>query len=110
MKMKDKKEKDPDLLKKYFLIAEVIIAISIVIFLIGRITFNDNGIVSYCNLKIQIKKKHSEIQNLVLKNQQLSKMIESLNDEKGFAIEKIAREKLMLIKPDEIVYLLKSED
>ena len=39
-----------------------------------------------------------------------SKMINALKKEEGFALEKIAREKLMLIKPGEVVYLIPIED
>ena len=74
------------------------------------ITFGENGIVSFCKLNIQISKKHSEIQKLVLKNYELTKMIEKLKAEDRFTIEKIAREKLMLMKPGEVVYLVQTEE
>ncbi|MBU1627064.1 septum formation initiator family protein [bacterium] len=107
---KFKEPKDGDTLMKYFLMSEVLVAIIIMIVLIASITFGENGIVNYCKLRLQIKKKQSEIQGLVLKNYELSKKINALKKEDEFTLEKIAREKLMLIKPGEIVYLLPSED
>ena len=107
---KGKLSQDSDLLMKYFLIAEVIIAILIIMILLGSITFGKNGFVNFCKLKIQITKKHSEIQELALKNYELTRMINALKEEEGFEIEKIAREKLMLIKPGEVVYLIPTEN
>jgi len=102
--------RDSESLMKYFLIVEVIVAILIILVLLGSITFGENGIVRYCKLRIQISKKHSEIQKLVLKNYELAKMINSLKEEDSFVLEKIAREKLMLIKPGDVVYLVKTKD
>jgi cell division protein FtsB len=102
--------RDGDSRMNYFLIGEVIFAIIIIIILITSITFGKNGIVNYCKLRLQIQKKQSEIQELVLKNYELSKMINDLKEEDEFTLEKIAREKLMLMKPGEVVYLLPSDD
>ena len=107
---KFKLAKDGDSLMKYFLITEVLIAILIILILLGSLIFSKNGIVSYCKLRIQISKKHSEIQELVLKNYELTKMINSLKEEDSFTLEKIAREKLMLLKQGEVVYLIQPED
>jgi len=102
--------KDNDSLMKYFLIGEVVIAILIIIILLANITFSKNGIISFCKLRMQISKKHSQIQELVLENYKLNKMIESLKDEDGLMVERIAREKLMLLKPGEVVYLIQPEN
>jgi cell division protein DivIC len=52
-------------------------------------------------LKEDIKILESEIEELKLKNNNLSEEVESLNSDKS--IEKIAREELGLTKPDEIL-------
>jgi len=57
--------------------------------------------VKILQLKEDIKVLENEIEMLKSKNENLSKEIECLNEEKS--IEKIAREKLGLTKPDEIL-------
>ena len=57
--------------------------------------------VKILQLKEDIKVLENEIEILKSKNENLSKEIECLNEEKS--IEKIAREKLGLTKPDEIL-------
>ena len=52
-------------------------------------------------LKEDIKRLESEIEELELKNNNLSERIESLKSDKS--VEKIAREELGLTKPDEIL-------
>ncbi len=52
-------------------------------------------------LKEDIKRLESELEELKLKNNNLSEEVESLQSDKS--IEKIAREELGLIKPDEIL-------
>ena len=52
-------------------------------------------------LKEDIKKLESEIEELKLKNNNLSEEVESLKSDKS--VEKIAREELGLTKPDEIL-------
>jgi len=52
-------------------------------------------------LKEDIKRLESEIEELKLKNNNLSERIESLKSDKS--VEKIAREELGLTKPDEIL-------
>jgi len=52
-------------------------------------------------LKEDIKRLESELEELKLKNNNLSEEVESLQSDKS--IEKIAREELGLTKPDEIL-------
>ena len=52
-------------------------------------------------LKEDIKRLESEIEELKMKNNNLSEEVESLNSDKS--VEKIAREELGLTKPDEIL-------
>ena len=52
-------------------------------------------------LKEDIKRLESEIEELKLKNNNLSEEVESLKSDKS--VEKIAREELGLTKPDEIL-------
>ena len=52
-------------------------------------------------LKEDIKRLESEIEELKMKNNNLSEKIESLESDKS--VEKIAREELGLTKPDEIL-------
>jgi len=52
-------------------------------------------------LKEDIKKLESEIEELKMKNNNLSEEVESLKSDKS--VEKIAREELGLTKPDEIL-------
>jgi len=52
-------------------------------------------------LKEDIKKLESEIEELKIKNNNLSEEVESLKSDKS--VEKIAREELGLTKPDEIL-------
>ena len=52
-------------------------------------------------LKEDIKKLESELEELKLKNNSLSEEVESLKSDKS--VEKIAREELGLTKPDEIL-------
>jgi len=52
-------------------------------------------------LKEDIKRLESEIEELKMKNNNLSEEVESLKSDKS--IEKIAREELGLTKPDEIL-------
>ncbi|MEA3453801.1 MAG: septum formation initiator family protein [Candidatus Caldatribacteriota bacterium] len=52
-------------------------------------------------LKEDIKRLESEVEELKLKNNNLSERIESLKSDKS--VEKIAREELGLTKPDEIL-------
>ena len=52
-------------------------------------------------LKEDIKKLESEIEELKMKNDNLSEEVESLKSDKS--VEKIAREELGLTKPDEIL-------
>ena len=113
MKEKNKQKGTTKKLKfefKHFLLAEVIIAIVIISILLVSITIGDDGYVEYCKLKIKINKKHSEIQKLAMKNYKLNKTIQLLKNEDPFLLEKISREKLMLIKPGEVVYLIQPLD
>ena len=95
---------------KNFLISEVVCAIIFICFLLVIITIGENGYVEYCKLKIQVSKKHSEIQKLALKNYKLKMMINSFRKKEPYLLEKIAREQLMLIKPEEVVYLIQTEE
>jgi len=52
-------------------------------------------------LREDIKRLESEIEDLKMKNNNLSEEVESLNSDKS--VEKIAREELGLTKPDEIL-------
>ncbi len=52
-------------------------------------------------LKEDIKRLESELEELKLKNNSLSEKVESLQSDKS--VEKIAREELGLTKPDEIL-------
>ena len=52
-------------------------------------------------LKEDIKRLESEIEELKMKNNDLSEVVESLKSDKS--VEKIAREELGLTKPDEIL-------
>lgn len=52
-------------------------------------------------LKEDIKRFEAEIEELKMKNNNLSEEVESLKSDKS--VEKIAREELGLIKPDEIL-------
>jgi cell division protein FtsL len=52
-------------------------------------------------LKEDIKRLESELEDLKLKNNSLSEEVESLKSDKS--VEKIAREELGLTKPDEIL-------
>lgn len=95
---------------RLFLVSEVIAVVIIISLLLIGITIGKDGYVPYCKLKIQIQKKQIEIQELAIKNYKISKTIESLQNDKSFLIEKIAREELMLVKPGELVYLVRAKD
>ena len=80
--------------------SKIVLAIILLLILYIVFLFSDKY-ARTLQLKEDIKRFESEIEELKIKNDNLSKEVESLKSDKS--VEKIAREELGLTKPDEIL-------
>ncbi len=80
--------------------SKIVLAIILLLILYIVFLFSDKY-ARALQLKEDIKRFESEIEELKMKNNNLSEEVESLKSDKS--VEKIAREKLGLTKPDEIL-------
>lgn len=71
--------------------------------IIGLSVFGDNGVLDYLRMKRATTETRREVEELKRENRALKAEIEALKDDKAY-IEKIAREKLNMIRPDEVLY------
>ena len=78
------------------------------IFLIIMLVFNDFGFLRYLKLKKEYISLDEELQILLLQQNTLRSEIDQLQTNQDY-IEKIAREKFMMVKPGERVYRVKEE-
>tara|TARA_Y100000996_G_scaffold402531_1_gene374588 strand:+ start:1724 stop:2044 length:321 start_codon:yes stop_codon:yes gene_type:complete len=78
------------------------------IFLIIMLVFNDFGFLRYLKLKKEYISLDKELQILLLQQNTLRSEIDQLQTNQDY-IEKIAREKFMMVKPGERVYRVKEE-
>lgn len=65
--------------------------------------FHDKGILTVFNMQDQMAEMRENNQKLIETNHKIRREIEALKSN-PLAIEKIAREKLNLVKPDETIY------
>ena len=80
--------------------SKIVLAIILLLILYIVFLFSDKY-ARTLQLKEDIKRLESEIEELKMKNNNLSEEVESLKSDKS--VEKIAREELGLTKPDEIL-------
>ena len=80
--------------------SKIVLAIILLLILYIVFLFSDKY-ARALQLKEDIKRFESEIEELKMRNNNLSKEVESLKSDKS--VEKIAREELGLTKPDEIL-------
>ena len=80
--------------------SKIVLAIILLLILYIVFLFSDKY-ARTLQLKEDIKRFESEIEELKMKNDNLSEEVESLKSDKS--VEKIAREELGLTKPDEIL-------
>ncbi|MFH1001964.1 MAG: cell division protein FtsL [bacterium] len=80
--------------------SKIVLAIILLLILYIVFLFSDKY-ARTLQLKEDIKRFESEIEELKMKNNNLSEEVESLKSDKS--VEKIAREELGLTKPDEIL-------
>jgi len=80
--------------------SKIVLAIILLLILYIVFLFSDKY-AQTLQLKEDIKRFESEIEELKMKNDNLSEEVESLKSDKS--VEKIAREELGLTKPDEIL-------
>jgi cell division protein DivIC len=80
--------------------SKIVLAIILLLILYIVFLFSDKY-ARTLQLKEDIKRLESEIEELKVKNNNLSEEVESLKSDKS--VEKIAREELGLTKPDEIL-------
>lgn len=84
----------------------------VIIVLVGLLylVFNDNGILKYAKVKNEITELNARISQLEDENKRLSAEIDSLKKNIPAKIEKIAREKYGMIKPNEKKIEFKEEE
>ena len=73
------------------------------IYLLASFIFGDMGVVKYYRMKLQYRAVNEEIATLRQANVQLSQEVHSLKTDAAY-LERIARDKLGLARPGEIVY------
>ena len=71
--------------------------------------FSDKGFVTAYDFRNELETLESSNEKLAIDNSALIKEITALKSD-SFAVEKIAREKLHLVKPGEIVYQIVPEE
>ena len=72
------------------------------------LVLNDFGLITYFKLKNRHKILDEELQQLLVQQNNLRSEINKLQTDQEY-IEKIAREKFMMVKPGERVYRVKEE-
>ena len=72
------------------------------------LVFNDFGLMTYFKLKNKHKALDTELQRLLLQQNDLRLEINKLQTNQEY-IEEIAREKFMMVKPGERIYRVKEE-
>jgi len=73
------------------------------IYLLVSFIFGEMGVVKYSRMKLQYRSVNQEIAALRQANVQLSQEVRSLKTDAAY-LERIARDKLGLARPGEIVY------
>jgi len=81
----------------------IAMAVSAGIYLLISLIFGDMGVVKYYRMKLQYGAVNEEIASLRQANVQLSQEVHSLKTDAAY-LERIARDKLGLARPGEIVY------
>jgi len=84
----------------------VLITITTVFIMV--LVLNDFGLITYFKLKNKHKTLDEELQRLLVQQNDLRLEINKLQTDQDY-IEKIAREKFMMVKPGERVYRVKEE-
>jgi cell division protein FtsB len=74
--------------------------------IIGMVVFNDFGLITYFKLKERHRLLDHELSRLLLQQNELRSKINKLQTNQEY-IEKIAREKFMMVKPGERIYRVK---
>ena len=98
---KNKKIKKPVYFNYY-------ISLVVATFLIVLLVFNDFGLLQYFTLKKEYSSLDKELQALLLQQNNLRSDIDKLQTNQDY-IEKISREKFMMVRPGERVYRVKEE-
>ena len=86
-----------------YYVLTIITAVFIII-----LVLNDFGFITYLKLKNKHKALDKELQRLLVQQNDLRSEINKLQTDQDY-IEKIAREKFMMVKPGERVYRVKEE-
>ena len=84
----------------------VLITITTVFIMV--LVLNDFGLITYFKLKNKHKTLDEELQRLLVQQNDLRLEINKIQTDQDY-IEKIAREKFMMVKPGERVYRVKEE-
>lgn len=71
--------------------------------IIGMSVFGDNGVLDYLRMKQATSETKRRVEQLERENRTLRKDIEALKNDNAY-IEKVAREKLNMVRPDEVLY------
>jgi cell division protein FtsB len=77
--------------------------ILLTLYLLVSFIFGEMGVVKYYRMKVQYREVNREISELRKANVQLSQEVHSLKTDAAY-MERIARDKLGLARPGEIVY------
>ncbi|GAB4130466.1 MAG: hypothetical protein Fur0015_04340 [Ignavibacteriales bacterium] len=85
-----------------------IILISLIVLFSIFILFNEYGLIKYFKLKKDLSELSSKIQKSEMELKNLRSEIDSLNNS-NFMLEKIAREKFHMIRPNEKIIEFKLE-
>ena len=91
--------------RPYFLIIYVVTVAIAVFFLV----FNDSGYIKYLKVKGDKEKLESDTTSIRIENKRLEAEIDSLRKNEPAKIERLAREKYNMSRPNEIIIKIKKK-
>ncbi|WP_088342107.1 FtsB family cell division protein [Robiginitalea sediminis] len=94
--------------KKWFRIVSNIYVLVLTIFVVWMLFFDTNSLMIHLELRREINKLEKQQEFLREQIQQDRELIETLSDPE--ALEKFAREKYFLKKPDEEIFIIEYQD
>lgn len=94
------KRKDKNLFPWVFL--------AVIVVMIGYFIFNSNGLLTYFRLKSEVSELEDQIKETRSRISELEKEIDSLRNS-DYKVEKLAREKYFMLKPNEQVYIIEKD-
>ena len=80
----------------------------VVMALFSFLLFNETGVITWIKLKNEKEKNLTKIESLLNQQIKIKKEIEQLESDEEY-LQKIAREKFMMVKPGERVYRVKED-